>query len=434
MLEEKEFKRKVILVSAATSPEEKEDLEEHTQELGRLANTLNMEVLDNFMVFLRKITPATFIGEGKVQEIKRAIQRTGAKMVIVDNDLKGSQERNLEQEWDVNVTTRTGIILEIFSRHARTKEAKTQVELARLEYLSTRLVGRWDHLSRQAGATGVRAGMGEKQVEIDRRLVDDRIANLKDKLQEIEKQKDVRSQHRKDEIQVAIVGYTNAGKSTLMKALTDAEVLVENQLFATLDTTVRKCEIDENHKILLSDTVGFIRKLPHRLVASFKSTLKEAREADLILKIADISSEYRFDHLKTVNKILKELDAHKIPSFYIFNKIDKCDKEEFKKVRHEYPDAIFISALKKMGIRKLKDELLQFLKEREIRIKLSIPAEAMKSVVELRKHSQVIEKEKYRDGEAHIDLVCYENLWNKLRPRLSDRIKIKSREKVLEDN
>lgn len=430
MLERQKFPSKVILVSAAVGYEEKDDLEEHQQELKMLVQTLKMDVLDTFQVVLKKITPATFIGSGKVQEIKEKIELLGAKMVVFDNDLKPSQERNLEEAWkETVVTTRTGIILEVFRRHARTREAKTQVELARLEYLSTRLVGMWSHLSRQAGNTGVRGGPGEKQVEIDRRLVNDRIAKLKDKLEKIDQQKEVQSSQRSKEFRVAIVGYTNAGKSTLMNAMTDENVLVQDQLFATLDTTVRKCELDGTHTILLSDTVGFIRKLPHRLVASFKSTLQEAREADLILRVADLSSDYWKEHLQTVNEILKELDAHKIPSMTVFNKIDKCESEDFQTVKHDYPDAIFISALDHVGIDSLKKKILTFLHKREIKITLTIPAKRMKSIVALRKYGN-IKTEKYKNGQAYIEIVCYENLWNKLKTQLTDDIEVKEVEDV----
>ncbi|MCF7885523.1 MAG: GTPase HflX [Candidatus Marinimicrobia bacterium] len=430
MLEKQIFPKKAILVSAAVGPEEKEDLEEHQQELKMLVQTLKMQVLDTFQVVLKSITPATFIGSGKVQEIKETVELLDAKIVVFDNDLKPSQERNLEEMWgNVVVTTRTGIILEVFRRHARTREAKTQVELARLEYLSTRLVGMWSHLSRQDGSVGVRGGPGEKQVEIDRRIVNDRIAKLKEKLAKIEQQKEVQSSQRQQEFRVAIVGYTNAGKSTLMKAMTQEEVLVQDQLFATLDTTVRKCELDSSHTILLSDTVGFIRKLPHRLVASFKSTLKEAREADLILKVTDLSSDYWKEHLHTVETILEELDAHKIPSMIICNKIDKCDNSDFQKVKHNYPDAIFISAIDHIGIDNLKKKILDFLHEKEVRIKLTIPADNMKSIVALRKYG-TIETEEYENSQAFIDIVCYQNIWNKLKDQLTDNIEVKSVEKV----
>ncbi|HMA62234.1 MAG TPA: GTPase HflX [bacterium] len=430
MLEKQQFPDKAILVSAAVGPEAKDDLDEHLQELKMLVKTLRMRVLDSFQVVLKKITPATFIGSGKAQEIKEAVETQGAKIVVFDNDLKPSQERNLEEMWgNIVVTTRTGIILEVFRRHARTREAKTQVELARLEYLSSRLVGMWSHLSRQDGSTGVRGGPGEKQVEIDRRLVSDRIAKLKEKLEKIDRQKDVQSSQRQNEFRVAIVGYTNAGKSTLMNAMTNEEVLVQDQLFATLDTTVRQCELDSTHTVLLSDTVGFIRKLPHRLVASFKSTLKEAREADLILKVIDLKSDYWKEHLQTVNTILKELEAHKIPSMIVFNKIDKCESKDFKKVKHDHPDAIFISARDHVGIESLKKQILDFLHKKEVRITLTVPASRMKSIVALRKYG-TIETEKYKDGKAFMEIVCYRNLWNKLKDQLTDQIEVTSVEDV----
>jgi GTP-binding protein HflX len=248
--------------------------------------------------------------------------------------------------------------LDIFQKHAKTKEAKTQVELAHLQYLLPRLTRMWTHLERQMGGIGTRAGAGETQIEVDRRLIGQRIVKLKKELSKIEKERDTQSRRRKDQFRVALVGYTNAGKSTLMNAITGAEVYIRDQLFATLDTTIRSTVIDGEHEILLSDTVGFIRKLPHHLVASFRSTLQEVLEADLILIVLDASSPQVIEHLDTINEVLTDLGAEKKTSLIILNKIDAIDEQtRMAYLKRKFPDGILISAKNHLRIDNLLDSI-----------------------------------------------------------------------------
>ena len=292
MIEKKEIaNEKTILIGTIKPGETDELIHEHLSELELLAETAGAEVIGKITQRISKINSATFIGKGKsIQIINQAIE-LNAKLIIFDDELSPAQIKNYHNLSDkIKVLDRSGLILDIFRKHARTKEATTQVDLAYLEYLLPRLTRQWTHLERQMGGIGTRAGMGETQIEVDRRLVRGRITRLKKDLIRIEKERHTQSMRRDSEYRVALVGYTNAGKSTLFKALTGTDVYIQDQLFATLDTTIRKLSLDSSHTILLSDTVGFIRKLPHNLVASFKSTLKEVLEADLILMVLDISS------------------------------------------------------------------------------------------------------------------------------------------------
>ena len=234
--------------------------------------------------------------------------------------------KTLSKKFEIKINDRAGIILDIFAKHARTREAKAQVELAKMEYTLPRLTRLWTHLERQSNVVGVRGGMGETQIEIDRRLIRTKIQKLKKELEKIEKQHENQRKRRQSEINIALVGYTNAGKSTLMHALTDSDVYIKNELFATLDTTIRKWEVDKDHSVLLSDTVGFIRKMPPNLAASFRTTLSEVVDADLILKVADLSSDQCFKQLDSVNEVLMDLKAFDKPSITVFNKIDNMDK------------------------------------------------------------------------------------------------------------
>mgnify|MGYP001291421811 CR=1 FL=1 len=255
----------------------------------------------------------------------------------------------------IKVIDRSGLILDIFKQNARTKESTTQVELAYLQYLLPRLTRQWTHLERQMGGIGTRAGMGETQIEVDRRIVRTRINKLKNELKGIEKERRIQGLKRKSEFRVSLVGYTNAGKSTLFKALTGSDVIVENQLFATLDTTVRRLQIGRSHSILLSDTVGFIRKLPHNLVASFKSTLKEVVEADLIIKVLDISSPHIYEHIQTINKVLNDINASHVPAINVLNKVDLLpDASSIAKLKRTFPGMLTISAARSLKLSDLK--------------------------------------------------------------------------------
>lgn len=311
---------KSIIIGLITQNQQENKLHEYMDELAFLTFTAGGEVVKRFWQKLERPNPKTFLGTGKMEEINSFIKEHGIKTVIFDDELSPSQQKNITKLLDCKVLDRTNLILDIFAQRAETSYARTQVELAQCQYLLPRLSGMWTHLERQKGGIGMR-GPGETEIETDRRIVRDRIALLKDKIKTIDKQMSVQRSNRGAMVRVALVGYTNVGKSTLMNVISKSEVFVENKLFATLDTTVRKVVI-KNLPFLLSDTVGFIRKLPTQLVESFKSTLDEVREADLLLHVVDISHPDFEDHIESVNSILQDIKSNDKPSIMVFNKID----------------------------------------------------------------------------------------------------------------
>ncbi|MFC7774954.1 GTPase HflX [Flavobacterium sp. GCM10027622] len=311
---------KTIVVGIVTQQQSEDKLNEYLDELEFLTYTAGGEVVKRFTQKMDKPNPKTFVGTGKLEDIKYYIKDNDIKTVIFDDELTPAQQKNITRELDCKVLDRTNLILDIFAQRAETSYARTQVELAQCQYLLPRLTGMWTHLERQRGGIGMR-GPGETEIETDRRIVRDRIALLKDKIRIIDKQMAIQRSNRGAMVRVALVGYTNVGKSTLMNAIGKSEVFVENKLFATLDTTVRKVVI-KNLPFLLSDTVGFIRKLPTQLVESFKSTLDEVREADLLLHVVDISHPEFEDHIESVNQILKDIKSDDKPTIMVFNKID----------------------------------------------------------------------------------------------------------------
>jgi len=294
---------------------------EYLDELAFLAETYGLTTTKQFTQKLEKPDKATFIGKGKLAEIKNFVLENAIDVVIFDDELSPSQQRNLEKELGKKILDRTTLILEIFEQRAQTAHAKTQVQLAQYQYMLPRLTGMWTHLERQRGGTGTRGGAGEKEIETDRRIVRDKIALMKERLREIDKQMATQRKNRGEMIRVALVGYTNVGKSTIMNLLSKSNVFAENKLFATLDTTVRKVTL-ENVFFLLSDTVGFIRKLPTQLVESFKSTLDEVCEADLLIHVVDISHKNFEEHINVVKQTLQEIGAGDKPTILVFNKID----------------------------------------------------------------------------------------------------------------
>jgi GTPase len=321
MLEKVEHNfEKTVIIGIVTQQQSEEKLKEYLDELEFLTFTAGGEVVKRFSQKMDKPNPKTFVGTGKLEDIKYYIKENDVKTVIFDDELTPAQQKNITRELDCKVLDRTNLILDIFAQRAETSYARTQVELAQCQYLLPRLTGMWTHLERQRGGIGMR-GPGETEIETDRRIVRDRIALLKDKIKTIDKQMAIQRSNRGAMVRVALVGYTNVGKSTLMNAVGKSEVFVENKLFATLDTTVRKVVI-KNLPFLLSDTVGFIRKLPTQLVESFKSTLDEVREADLLLHVVDISHPEFEDHIESVNQILHEIKSADKPTIMVFNKID----------------------------------------------------------------------------------------------------------------
>ncbi len=355
---------------------------EYLDELAFLAQTYGVETKKIFTQKLERPDKATFIGKGKLHDVKTFIQDNNIEVVIFDDELSPSQQRNLEKELKKKILDRTTLILEIFSQRAQTAHAKTQVQLAQYQYLLPRLTGMWTHLERQRGGTGTRGGAGEKEIETDRRIARDRIAQLKEDLKAIDKQMATQRKNRGEFVRVALVGYTNVGKSTIMNMISKSEVFAENKLFATLDTTVRKVTI-ENLFFLLSDTVGFIRKLPTQLVESFKSTLDELREADVLLHVVDISHPNFEDHIAVVRQTLLDIGAGDKETILVFNKIDafkyvKKDEddltpmtrenlslEELKKtwMKDLHQQAVFISAQKKENVEEFKKTVYEVVKK-----------------------------------------------------------------------
>lgn len=328
MLEKEEINyEKAVLVGIITQNQSEEKLNEYLDELEFLTQTAGGEVVKRFTQKTDKPNPKTFVGTGKLDEIEIYIKENKVDTLIFDDELTPAQQKNLSRQLDCKVLDRTNLILDIFAQRAQTSYARTQVELAQFQYLLPRLTGMWTHLERQRGGIGMR-GPGETEIETDRRIVRDRIALLKEKIRTIDRQMAVQRGNRGAMVRVALVGYTNVGKSTLMNAMGKSEVFVENKLFATLDTTVRKVVI-KNLPFLLSDTVGFIRKLPTQLVESFKSTLDEVREADLLLHVVDISHPEFEDHIESVNQILKDIKSDDKTTIMIFNKIDAYKAEKF---------------------------------------------------------------------------------------------------------
>jgi GTPase len=364
-----------VLVAVASDNIEPQRVEEYLDELEFLIDTAGATPVKRFIQRLHKPDTRTYVGTGKLDEIMQYVKAEGISIVVFDDELSPSQIRNIEQVLECKILDRTNLILDIFARRARTSHSKTQVELAQYQYLLPRLTRMWTHLSKQRGGVGMR-GPGEKEIETDRRIIRDRISLLKQKLIEIDRQQEVQRKNRKDLVRVALVGYTNVGKSTLMNLLSKSDVFAENKLFATLDTTVRKVVFD-NLPFLLSDTVGFIRKLPHGLVESFKSTLDEVRESDLLLHVVDISHPEFEQQIDVVKQTLSEIGASDKPVIMIFNKIDAYSfvvKEEddlTPKTRENYSldelkdswmakenaPAIFISAKKKLQVDLLKQKM-----------------------------------------------------------------------------
>ena len=364
---------KAILVGVVLPKDRRWEVDEYLSELQQLAATAGVEVVDQLVQDRQRLDPATFIGSGKVEELQQMVNAYQAKAVIFDEDLTPAQIRNLEKAIKAKIIDRSTLILDIFAKHARTRTAKTQVELAQLQHLLPRLTRQWTHLSRQVGGIGTK-GPGETQLETDRRLIRTRIETLRRELARIDLQRQTRRKGRQESFRASLIGYTNVGKSTIMNLFSGAEVLVEDQLFATLDPTVRQVPLDSTHTILLSDTVGFIRKLPHQLVESFKSTLDEAVEADLLLHVVDVSHPAFHEQIQVVNEVLKEIGAAQKPVLMVFNKIDRLkEKTMLPSLKRQYPQAVFISATRQIRTEKLKQELVRFMEKNFVKTTVKIP-------------------------------------------------------------
>ncbi len=363
MIETEKKIQRGILVAVGSKYESEERMNEMIDELEFLAQTLQVDIRKYFTQKLEHPDPKTFVGKGKLEDIHTFCKAEKMDVVIFDDDLSPSQLRNLEKELKLKIYDRSLLILDIFLKRAKTAQAKTQVQLARYQYLLPRLTRMWTHLERQRGGTGTRGGAGEKEIETDRRIIRDQIMLLKKKLEKIEKQSDTRRKSRSGIVRVALVGYTNAGKSTLMHILSKEKVYVRDELFATVDSTVRKVVLN-NLPFLLSDTVGFIRKLPHSLIESFKSTLAEVKEADLLLHVIDASNGAHEDHIRTVEETLTEIGASEIPIIRVFNKIDRVDSTNSSSGNR----SILISAREGTGIRELRELIMEEVKKIHLKI------------------------------------------------------------------
>ena len=396
---------KALLVGIILPKNNQIDIDNHLSELSLLAETAEIEVLGEITQKLVKVNPAFFVGKGKASQVIEQAKVLDANLIIFDEELSPAQIKNYHKlAKEIKVIDRSALILDIFKKHAKTREAKTQVELAFCQYLLPRLTRQWTHLERQMGGVGTRAGMGETQIEIDSRLIRDKISKLKLDLKKIEIERITQSQKRKREFRVALVGYTNAGKSTLFNSLTGNNVYVQNQLFATLDTTVRKLKINKTHQVLISDTVGFIRKLPHNLVASFRSTLKEMLEADLILIVLDASSVIIDDHLDTIKWVLTDLGADDIPKSLVLNKIDRVKEElELKRLRNKFSDAIFISALHHLRLDDVRNHIIDKIESDFEIFDLNIPYHKGKTISQLQDQVEILESV-YGDDEIYLKI------------------------------
>lgn len=374
---------------------------EHLRELERLADTAGAEMVGELTQQLDRPHAGTYLGSGKIDELRDLVRDRGATLVIFDDELSPSQAKNVEDVIATRVVDRAELILDIFATRARSAEAKMQVELAQLEYTLPRLTRMWTHLEKFRGGIGVR-GPGETQLETDRRLINHRIKLLKQRLQEVQKSRAVQRQSRSGEFRASLVGYTNAGKSSILRGLSgDEGVYVQNQLFATLDPLTREVDLGENSRVLVTDTVGFIRKLPHHLVASFRATLEETRDADLLLHVIDASHPAWDEQRQVVEEVLEELDAADCPVILVFNKADLLDQEALlalqERVRELHPTALFVSSIAEEGLEPLRRALMQSVRARRPLTDIELHASEGKLLAEIHRLGEVVEQR--TDGE-----------------------------------
>jgi GTP-binding protein HflX len=366
-----------LVIGLTEEGSSQQNIDHELQELTLLLSTLGIAVAGRVVQKNTRLSPAHLIGQGKIAEIKELARAQGARLIVFDHPLSGTQVRNLEVMTNCQVLDRSGVILDIFARHAHSSQAQTQVEIAQLQYLLPRLTGAWTHFHRQAGGGGVTSrGMGETQIEIDRRRARERISRLQKRLEQIRKEKKVQRKSRQNELKVSLVGYTNSGKTTLMHGLTRHEQLGKDELFATLDTSVRVIDPARKPKILLSDTVGFIRKLPASLLDSFKSTLDEACNADLLLHVVDLSHSNYQEQLNITEAVLAEISAKDIPTIIVFNKLDATDNKFLPRIlKRKYPDSIAISSLNSEDLRLIRDYIFKFFQKKFLPLYLKIPVQ-----------------------------------------------------------
>ena len=405
---------RALLVGLIKGKDGSDIIEEHLDELEELVATAGAGTVRKIMQVKNSADPAFYIGKGKAEELVNVVEDDKIDVVIFDDDLSPTQVRNLERTLNRKIVDRSGLILDIFASRAKTREAKTQVELAQLQYLLPRLTRAWTHLSKQYGGIGTK-GPGETQIETDRRIIRTKISHLKQNLKKIESQRNIQTQGRKDFIRVCLAGYTNAGKSTLFNRLTESGVLAEDKLFATLDSTTRILDVNKSSKILLSDTVGFIRKLPANLVASFKSTLNEVRDADVILHIIDISHPYFEDHIKVVEDTLKDIGSDNKTILRIFNKVDLLhDKQKISYVSNTFEDSLIISAEKGINISALIKTLTNLSKDTFVEENVDLNLEDSETAAKIHTLAEVLDT-KYDDSKIHIKYKTNRHNSNKIK-------------------
>lgn len=403
---------KAILIGLYGSQTHRIKAEEYIDELEMLLNTAGGVCVEKILQNRDKPDYSTYIGKGKLEEINALAGNLQAELLVFDDDLTPTQARNIEKAVKAKVLDRSGLILDIFASRAQTAAAKTQVELAQLQYMLPRLTRMWTHLSKQKGGIGTK-GPGETQIETDRRLIGKRISVLKEKLEKLDKQRTTQRKGRKDTVRAALVGYTNVGKSSLMNSLTNTNVLAENKLFATLDSTIRKFNTP-NTTILLSDTVGFIRKLPHHLVTSFKTTLDEIREADILIHVMDAASEAVAEYKQVVDDTLKGIEAEKKPTILVFNKIDMVkEPEKLAELKRDYPEAVFVSAHSGIGLDMLENKIETYSMSDYVRKEMLIPVTNFKAISFVFDNADVTYK-KYNDEDVELIFLMKKSLFSKL--------------------
>ncbi len=375
-------------------------IDEHLEELGRLADTAGADVVGELTQQLDRPNPKTYLGKGKIDELRQALDDKSATLVLFDDELSPAQGKNIEDALGMRVMDRAELILDIFATRARSSEAKMQVELAQLNYMLPRLTRMWTHLEKFRGGIGMR-GPGETQLETDRRLINHRIRVLKERLTDVQRQRETQRQSRRETFRASLVGYTNAGKSSVLRGLAGGDVFVEDRLFATLDPLTREVDLGENNHVLLTDTVGFIRKLPHHLVASFRATLEEVKDADLLLHVIDASHPTWEEHRLVVDQVLQELGALDRPVLHVFNKTDALEDADFvalqQRVTNLLPNSVFGSAIADAGLEPLKRALLARVRDARPMVDVRLPASAGRLLAELHRAGEVVEQ--HMDGE-----------------------------------
>ncbi|HEX2091947.1 MAG TPA: GTPase HflX [Longimicrobiaceae bacterium] len=398
-------RERAVLVGAPEKGLPQQLADEHLEELARLTDTAGPEVVGSLTQKIDKPNPRFFIGEGKAEELKGLVAESEATLIIFDDELSPAQGRNLEQFTGTRVMDRAELILDIFATRARSAEARMQVELAQLQYLRPRLTRMWTHLSRVRGGVGMR-GPGETQLETDRRMIDHRIARLKEELERVARQRATQRKGREAVLRASLVGYTNAGKSSVLRGMSGADVFVEDRLFATLDPTTRAVEVGEGAEVLLTDTVGFIRKLPHHLVASFRATLEEASEADVLLHVIDSSHPGWEEQKEVVEEVLAELGLHDSPTILVFNKVDRLTHEEEDALRarsasYQGTPVVFASTVEEGGLEPLRELLLARVREMRPDVRITLSSAQGGVLAEIYREGEVLERE---DSGAEIHL------------------------------